>query len=119
MYEYNAKVVKVVDGDTVDLAVDLGFDIWHNIRIRLYGINCPEKNTDLGKTAKQFTIDNLPIDSFVVLKTVKDKAEKFGRILGEITPVGNDKTINKLLIENNLAAEYFGVGSKEDHVPTA
>lgn len=119
MYEYSAKVIKVIDGDTVDLSVDLGFDIWHKIRIRLYGINCPEKNTDLGKVAKAFTTNSLPIDSFVTLKTVKDKAEKFGRILGEITPINGDKTINKLLVENNLAAEYFGVGSKEDHVPTA
>ncbi len=90
MYEYRCKIVKVIDGDTVDVDIDLGFGVWlHKERIRLYGIDTPESRTrDLeekkyGLAAKNFVLKYLPVDSYQTLVTVQDKAGKFGRILGK------------------------------------
>ena len=112
MYEYRAKVTKVVDGDTMDLAIDLGFDIVYNSRIRLYGINTPESRTrDLeekarGLAAKDRVKELCPVGADVTLKTSKDGKGKFGRILGEIF-VGN-MSVNKRLVSEGHAVEYFG-----------
>ncbi len=117
MYEYKAKVTKVVDGDTIDLAIDLGFDIWYNSRVRFLGINTPESRTrDLeekkrGLAAKERVKELCPVGSKVQLKTTKDGRGKFGRILGEIFMPGVVQSINQLLIEEGHAVEYFG-GSK-------
>ena len=89
MYEYSATIRRVVDGDTVDVTLDLGFDILYNSRIRLHGIDTPESRTrDLeekkyGLAAKAFVEDYLPVGSIRTLTTVKDKAGKYGRILGK------------------------------------
>ena len=112
MYEYNATIRRVVDGDTVDVTLDLGFDILYNSRIRLHGIDTPESRTrDLiekkyGLAAKAFVEAYLPVGSIRILTTSKDKTGKYGRILGEIY-VG-DVNVNKLLIEEGHAVEYFG-----------
>ncbi|MGB0723763.1 MAG: thermonuclease family protein, partial [Gammaproteobacteria bacterium] len=89
MYEYNCKIVKVVDGDTVDVDIDLGFGVWmRNERVRLYGIDAPESRTSdkeekkYGLASKEYVQDLMPKDSTQVLRTMKDKAGKFGRILG-------------------------------------
>ena len=89
MYEYRCKILRVVDGDTVDVDIDLGFGIWmHKERIRVHGIDTPESRTrdldekyygNLAKEKKQFF---LPEGSTQRLVTSKDKAGKFGRILG-------------------------------------
>ena len=85
MYEYRCKIRRVVDGDTVDVDIDLGFGMWiHNERIRLYGVDTPESRTrDLeekkyGLLAKSFVLSYLPEGSYQTLVTVKDKAGKFG-----------------------------------------
>ena len=90
VYEYNCKIVRVVDGDTVDVDIDLGFGIWmHKERVRLHGIDTPESRTrDLeekkyGLLAKEQILFFLPEGSMQTLVTVKDKAGKFGRILGK------------------------------------
>ena len=90
MHEYNCTIRRVVDGDTVDVDIDLGFDMWiHNERVRLYGIDTPESRTrDLeekkaGIYAKQCVEAFLPVGSTQTLKTYKDKVGKYGRILGE------------------------------------
>ena len=90
VYEYSCKIVRVVDGDTVDVDIDLGFGIWmRNERIRLHGIDTPESRTrDLeekkyGILAKEQVKYFLPEGSIQTLITVKDKAGKFGRILGK------------------------------------
>ena len=112
MYTYRATVTRVVDGDTMDVAVDLGFDIVYNDRVRLYGINTPESRTrdldekKLGLAAKDRVKELCPEASEVTLKTTKDGKGKFGRILGEIY-VG-DVNINQLLVEEGHAVEYFG-----------
>ena len=114
MFEYNAKVTKVVDGDTIDLAIDLGFDIWYNSRIRLYGINTPESGTrDLeekkrGLAAKDRVLELCPVGSSVMLKTQKDAQGKYGRILGEIFVPGIIQSVNQLLVEEGHAVEYLG-----------
>ncbi len=112
MHEYKAIVRRVVDGDTMDVTLDLGFDILYNNRIRLLGIDTPESRTrdleekKLGLAAKERVRELCPVGSTVTVKTTKDGRGKFGRILGEIY-VG-DVNINKLLIEEGHAVEYFG-----------
>ena len=90
MYEYRCKVVKIIDGDTVDVDIDLGFGVWlHKERVRMYGIDTPESRTrDLeekkyGLAAKKFLTGMLDDDAGIILKTHKDATGKFGRILGE------------------------------------
>ena len=114
MYEYSATIRRWVDGDTVDVTLDLGFDILYNNRIRLYGINTPESRTrDLeekkrGLAAKDRVKELCPVGSSITLKTTKDGRGKFGRILGEIFVPGAVQSINQLLVEEGHALEYFG-----------
>ena len=121
MYEYRCKVVKIIDGDNVDVDIDLGFGVWlHKERVRLYGIDTPESRTrDLeekkyGLAAKDFLTGMLDDDQ-IILKTHKDKTGKFGRILGELWRTSNytDKSINRYMIEKHHAVAYHGQ-SKED-----
>ena len=124
MHEYNAIVRRVVDGDTMDVTLDLGFDILYNNRIRFYGINTPESRTrdleekKLGLAAKDRVKELCPVGSSVIIKTTKDGRGKYGRILGEIfvkevegLPT-MEKTagysVNKLLVDEGHAVEYFG-----------
>ena len=114
MYEYKATIRRVVDGDTVDVTLDLGFNIMYNIRIRLLGIDTPESRTrDLeekkrGLAAKDRVKELCPVGSSVILKTTKDGRGKFGRILGEIFVSGVVQSINQLLVEEGHAVEYDG-----------
>ena len=117
MYEYRCKVVHIVDGDTVDVDIDLGFGVWmHKQRIRLYGIDTPESRTrDLeekkyGIAAKDFLTGMLNDDNGITLKTYKDAEGKFGRILGELWRTTNyaDKSINEYMIEKHHAVAYHG-----------
>ena len=124
MYEYRCKVSRVVDGDTVDVDIDLGFGIWmHKERIRLHGIDTPESRTrDLeekkyGLLAKQQIESFMPRGSMQTLVTVKDKAGKFGRILGKFLiydkKTDRQMTINDWMVREHHAVAYHGQ-SKED-----
>ena len=122
MYEYRWKVVKIIDGDTVDVDIDLGFGVWlHKERVRLFGIDTPESRTrDLeekkyGLAAKKFLTGMLDDDGGIILKTHKDKTGKFGRILGELWRTTNyaDQSINNYMIDKHHAVMYLGQ-SKED-----
>ena len=124
MYEYRCKVLRVVDGDTVDVDIDLGFGVWmHKERIRLHGIDTPESRTrDLeekkyGLIAKQKIKDFMPGGSMQTLVTTKDKAGKFGRILGKFLiydkTTDSQMTINDWMIREHHAVAYHGQ-SKED-----
>ena len=110
MYIYNCKAIKVVDGDTVDAKIDLGFNISINKRIRLYGINAPESRTrdlaekELGLASKQYLIDSLIRGDFV-LQSKKDSTGKYGRLLGEI--IVDDVNINERMLELGYAKEYM------------
>jgi len=110
MYEYRAKVVRWVDGDTVDVDIDLGFGvILSNKRIRLYGIDAPESRTrDLeekrrGKAAHHFVQGFAPTGSVVTLKTYK--TGKYGRILAEV--ILDEANINQLLVSEGHATPYL------------
>ena len=126
MYEYSCRIVRVVDGDTVDIDIDLGFDVWlKKQRIRLYGVDTPESRTrDLeekkyGLAAKVFVENHLPVGSKQTLRTRLDDRGKFGRILGEFVLTtqweGKDipTTINEQLVRQRYGVKYFGQ-SKED-----
>ena len=118
MYEYQAKYIKVVDGDTVDLDIDLGLDIHHQVRVRLYGINTPELHSSdsevlkKAKEAKLFLFNILTLPNLrskdLLIKTQKDKTEKYGRYLAEIFTDGDPVSVNQKLIDAGLAVPYFG-----------
>ncbi len=100
-YKYRAKVVRVVDGDTVDTEVDLGFDVKISARFRLLGINAPEKGTKEGRESKERLSVLLPVGSSVVVQTTKDKREKYGRYLGTFLVDG--KSVNQQLVDEGYA----------------
>ena len=116
MYEYRCNVIKIVDGDTVDVDIDLGFGVWlHDERVRIMGIDTPESRTSdlvekkFGLAAKE-RVKQL-LGKTAVLKTQVDKSGedlkgKFGRILGDFA-VG-DSTLSKILIDEGHAVEYWG-----------
>ena len=120
---YGATVIGVVDGDTVDLMVDLGFSVHHKIRVRLYGINTPESRTkdlkekELGLKAKKFVEDWITNHKWVFVNTIPDKNDKYGRVLARIyssDKIDDPKTacLNIDMIQSGNAREYFGVGDK-------
>jgi micrococcal nuclease len=116
MYEYKATIVRVVDGDTVDVDIDLGFDTWlHNQRIRLYGIDTPEcrtrnkKEKAHGLLAKEYVQKALVVGRTYAL-TTKEKG-KFGRFLGEFKT--GKGLITKLLVKEGLAVPYTGQNKAE------
>ena len=118
MYEYSCEVKRVVDGDTIECVLDLGFSILHKCRVRLYGIDTPESRTRdkdekaRGKLASKYLSDAIHNGTKVVLRSkLKDSKGKYGRVLGEV--VVDDININVSMIENYLAVEYHGQ-SKDD-----
>lgn len=117
MHEYRCKVVKIIDGDTVDVDIDLGFGVWmRKQRIRMYGIDTPESRTrDLeekkyGLAAKKFLTSMLDDKGGIILKTHKDGKGKFGRILGEMWRTSDfaDQSINDYMIDKHHAVAYYG-----------
>jgi len=122
MFEYRVKIRRVVDGDTVDVDIDLGFGIWiQNERVRLYGIDTPESRTRdkvekrFGLYAKDYLKQHLGKTS--TLRTQKDGKGKFGRVLGEFivydSVTDSYRSVNQMMIENHIAVAYHGQ-SKDD-----
>ena len=113
-YEYSAKLVRVVDGDTCDALIDLGFNTWVKKRIRFKGIDTWESRTrDLeekkkGLAAKAYTKDILENSDEGKFALRSYGVGKFGRVLGELFVKGHEKSVNDLLIENGHAYEYDG-----------
>ena len=113
MFEYNAKVIRVVDGDTIDAMVDLGFTTFKKVRIRMHGINAPESRTrDLeekkkGLAAKARLIEMLE-ETNNEFRLISHGVGKFGRCLGEIYLKGHANSVNKQLIWEGHGTEYFG-----------
>ena len=117
MYEYNCTIRRVVDGDTIDVDVDLGFGTWRcSERIRLFGVDTPECRTRdaeekaAGLLAKKFVEDALHVGGTYTL-TTKEKG-KFGRYLGVIF-ITKKTSINAALIKENLAVPYHGQSKQE------
>ena len=116
MYEYKATIIKIVDGDTVDVDIDLGFDVWvRRQRIRLFGVDTPECRTRNkaekahGMLAKKYVQKALIVGRTYAL-TTKEKG-KFGRFLGEFKT--GKGAITKLLIKERLAVPYTGQNKKD------
>ena len=122
MYEYNIKkVTKVVDGDTIDVDIDLGFNISYSQRVRLAGIDTPESRTkDLREKTLGLEVKNKvksAIDSAktVIIKTeLPDSTEKYGRILGWVYLDGAAKSLNEQLIDEGYAWGYMGETKVKD-----
>jgi micrococcal nuclease len=116
MYEYFCKIQRVVDGDTVDISVNLGFDIWHNARVRMMGIDTPESRTRnleekaLGLASKA-RLKELLKGKKIKIVCSKEGKGKFGRILADVHTIdkeGNDVNVNNQLIEEGHARPYYG-----------
>jgi micrococcal nuclease len=109
VFEYSATVEKITDADTVKLRVDLGFGVFKVDTFRLHGINAPELNTPEGKAARDFLRETLAAYGNVcVVRTFKDKQEKYGRYLAELWvdhPRGDQVrvNVNALLVEQGHA----------------
>jgi micrococcal nuclease len=116
MYEYFVKdVTNVVDGDTIDVIIDLGFDILFSSRVRLAGIDTPESRTKdlaekaLGLEAKEYLKKSLKDAKSVIIKTEKmDSSEKYGRILGWVYINGDTVSLNDMMINHGYAWGYLG-----------
>jgi micrococcal nuclease len=116
MYEYFVREVKkVVDGDTIDVVIDLGFSILFESRVRLAGIDTPESRTTdkmekaLGLESKKYLESRIKAANNVVIKTEKlDSSEKYGRILGWIYLDGEGNSLNTEMIEKGYAWGYLG-----------
>ena len=116
MYEYYVrKVENVVDGDTIDVLIDLGFDILFASRVRLAGIDTPESRTKdlkekaLGLESKEYLKKQLKDAKSVIIKTEKmNSTEKFGRILGWLYVNGDTISLNDKMINDGYAWGYLG-----------
>jgi micrococcal nuclease len=116
MFEYYVKkVTKVVDGDTIDVDIDLGFDISFSSRVRLAGIDTPESRTSdkmekaLGLESKEYLKKAIDASKTVVIKTEKmDSSEKYGRILGWLFLDGSKVSVNEQMIADGYAWGYLG-----------
>ena len=116
MYQYKCKIIKVLDGDTVDIDLDLGFKIiLANQRVRMAGVDTPESRTTIaeekvrGLLSKKKLAEKLPIGSWQIIETQKPDSndDKFGRILGVII-LEDGTRVNDWLIQNNYAVPYKG-----------
>ena len=116
MYQYKCKINKVLDGDTVDIDLDLGFNIvLANQRVRMAGVDTPESRTTnkeekpRGLLSKKKLAEKLPVGSWHVIETQRsdNNDDKFGRILGVFILEDGTK-VNDWLIQNNYAVPYKG-----------
>jgi micrococcal nuclease len=122
MYEYRVKkVLKVVDGDTIDVDIDLGFSVSFTQRVRLAGIDTPESRTTdlkekaLGLEVKEYLKNLLDGAEDIVIQTEKpDSSEKYGRILGWLFINDEDTSLNEKMISEGYAWEYDGGTKKKD-----
>jgi len=127
MYEYRVKkLTGVVDGDTIDVEIDLGFNVSYAQRVRLAGIDTPESRTTdkaekvLGLESKEYLKSKLKDAKLIVIKTEKpDSSEKYGRILGWLYVDGNTISVNDQMIEDGYAWGYLGDTKVKDFAALA
>jgi endonuclease YncB( thermonuclease family) len=106
LFNYRSFVERVIDGDTLKLEIDTGFDEQCHETIRLRGIDCPEINTSEGKAAKHFVERELGSCEFIILKSTQTRKEKWGRYLGDVfytNKAGKQVLLNNLLLEKGMA----------------
>ena len=122
MYQYKAKLIKVVDGDTVDALIDCGFSTFKKERIRLHGINAPESRTRDKEEKKRGLAAKARLKELIkegknqfLVETSIDKKGKYGRLLGKLfrlyedfTPSNEVRSYNQILLEESHATEYYG-----------
>lgn len=122
MYEYKAKLVRVVDGDTVDVMIDCGFSIFKKDRVRLYGINAPESRTRDKEEKKRGLAAKARLKELIkegknvfTIETSVDKKGKYGRLLGklfrlyeEFKPANEMRSYNQILVDEEHATHYDG-----------
>jgi len=120
LYEYRVENIRVIDGDTVDVDIDLGFGVWmKKQRIRIYNIDTPESRTKdevekvFGLAAKNRLIELLSTDDEIIFRSVKDLRGKFGRILGDFVIYDLAGTCGEILCSEGHAVKYHGQ-NKED-----
>ena len=113
MYQYKIKTIKkIVDGDTIDVDIDLGFGVTYSHRVRLKGINAPETKTkdlaekEKGTEVKSWLKKELSREGEWVIETSKE--DKYGRILGTLYFVGDPVTINEKMLNEGIAKPYSG-----------
>jgi micrococcal nuclease len=122
LYTYRIKkVTKIVDGDTIDVEIDLGFNISYSQRVRLAGIDTPESRTkdkvekELGLEVKKKLGDLISQANLIVIKTEKpDSTEKYGRVLGWLYLDGAEQSVNEALIATGYAWGYMGETKVKD-----
>jgi len=108
-YLYRAKVIKVVDGDTVDLDIDLGFSLSFTQRFRLYAINAPEmkgESKEAGKASKAF-LEEMIKGKEVLIRTYKDEQGKYGRYMAYIYSYDDEVCINDVMVIRGYAVKYM------------
>lgn len=104
MWTYQAHVLKVVDGDTIDVHIDLGFSIWFKTRMRLLGVDTAEKITAYGKVTKEILVKAL---EGKIVKVEVSKPDKYGRYLARVW-LGTAESVNDQMIRQGLAKAYLG-----------
>jgi micrococcal nuclease len=127
MYQYYVKELKsVVDGDTIDVVIDLGFNVLFQQRVRLAGIDTPESRTSdkfektLGIESKEYLKKQLKEAKSIVIKTEKmDSSEKYGRILGWLYVNDDTESINDKMINDGYAWAYLGDTKVKDFAALA
>lgn len=119
MYEYKATVKRIIDGDSLILDIDLGFYMFMNeTKIRLYGLDTPEMASEdpllrlQAVLATRYLFDNLQVGEKVIIKTVLDKREKYGRLLATVF-TKDGLNINEGLVQNKLAVSYHNLTREE------
>ena len=114
MYEYKARLIREIDGDTIDADIDLGFGVWVRQRIKLYGINTADSKSkdpqqrEAGVNARNKLLELLPRE--FVVQTILNKRGKFGRVLGKVFVVVDEnhkQNINDTMVEEGVATHYF------------
>ena len=123
-FTYKAEVTRVVDGDTIDVELDLGFSILMRARVRLLGIDTPESRTRdkvekvFGKAATAYAHTIIPEGSQCIVRTRRDRAGKYGRTLGDFV-LAENRLYTDIMVENNHAVRYEGRSKddiKEEHL---
>ncbi len=108
MFERRATVTKVVDGDTLHIAADLGCDVTVRMTVRLAGVHAPETSTPEGRTARAFVEEWVAQNGPVLrLRTVKDRREKYGRYLADLLPLVEGGSLCQALLDTGHAVPYL------------